>query len=122
MTKLKRLVAFMIDYYLILMICLIPYMIVNIMSLTVLSSLWYLLVLLFIILFLLKDLLFRNKSIGKKFLKLEIVTLEEKKPSIRILILRNIFLIMWPVDIFLWIIFNKRVGDFIFQTKVIETK
>ena len=48
----------------------------------------------FTFLFLLKDLVFRNASIGKRALNLEILKSDNTVPSVSTLILRNIFVFL----------------------------
>ena len=71
-------------------------------------------------LFLLKDLVFRNASIGKRALNLEILKSDNTVPSISTLILRNIFVLLWPIDAILILANKRKIGDIIFKTKVVE--
>lgn len=72
------------------------------------------------IVFSLKDFVFKNASIGKKILRMEILTMSNKKPTIMPLVLRNLFVIIWPIEILLILILNRRIGDLVFKTKVVE--
>jgi len=45
------------------------------------------------VLFLAKDLFFKNASLGKRIFRLEVLTLNDKKPNFSQLIFRNIFII-----------------------------
>ena len=71
-------------------------------------------------LFLLKDLVFRNASIGKRALNLEILKSDNTVPSVSTLILRNIFVFLWPIDAILILANKRKIGDIIFKTKVVE--
>lgn len=67
-----------------------------------------------------KDLSFKEGSLGKKICQLEITTTNNEKISNLIKILRNLTIFIWPVELLLVLILNKRLGDVIFNTKVIE--
>ncbi len=67
-----------------------------------------------------KDLLFTNKSIGKIKMNLEVLTNDDKIPNKYVLYFRNFTLIIWPIEIIMIALFNKRIGDLIFGTKVVE--
>lgn len=69
-----------------------------------------------------KDLLFRNRSIGKRLCKLVIVNDSGTKPSEFQLVLRNIFSMFWIVELFIMFINkkHKKIGDFICSTKVVN--
>ena len=68
--------------------------------------------------FIFKDIVFKNKSIGKKIIGLEITTKNGQKPKFFILLLRNLFVIIWPVEFITLIMLKKTIGDIIFKTKV----
>jgi uncharacterized RDD family membrane protein YckC len=76
-------------------------------------------------LFLLKDAL-NGKSIGKKIMGLAVRDSRDynKTPNILILFLRNIFLILWPVELIIIFIDkkNQRLGDIILGATVVEIK
>ena len=55
-------------------------------------------------------------------MKLEIVNKENEKPNKLILICRNLTVFIWPLEIILLLIFNKRIGDILFNTQVVEVK
>jgi len=38
------------------------------------------------------------------------------------LIFRNIFIVIWPIELILLLLFGKRLGDIIFGTKVVNKK
>lgn len=66
-----------------------------------------------------KDLLMGGRSIGKQKVNLSIKMDSNKTVSYIRLILRNIFLFIWPIDIiFIFINPEKKLGDYIFGTKV----
>lgn len=80
----------------------------------------FLIVAFFLLVF--KDITFRNASIGKKILKIEIQGYNDKLPSLTTIILRNVFLILWPIEILIFLIYNKSIGDIIFKTRIIDTR
>lgn len=115
--KIKRLLAMLIDYIIAIIISMIISIIVsrgripfNIDFYMYLG--W--------ILFTLKDIVFKNYSIGKKKFGLEIKTEKNDIPNLAIILLRNVSLILLPIEIVLIILFNKRFGDIIFKTKIVE--
>lgn len=112
--RIKRLISIFIDY----MICL--YISSPILFLDIIKFEYEVIIIL--ILFSIKDLIFKNQSIGKKIMKLEIVNKENEKPNKLILICRNLTLYIWPLEIILLLIFNKRIGDILFNTQVVEIK
>lgn len=67
-----------------------------------------------------KDLL-SGQSIGKKRCGLKIVNLDNGEISIFKLILRNLFCVIWPIEI-IAILVNpeRRLADFILKTKIIS--
>ncbi|MCI8778509.1 MAG: RDD family protein [Bacilli bacterium] len=69
----------------------------------------------------LKDLIFKNKSIGKKIMGIEVRYNDNKIPSFPILILRNITVIIWPIECLLILLKKNRIGDIIFKTKIVLT-
>ncbi len=81
---------------------------------------FYMYLLFGLFLFLLKDLVFRNASIGKRALNLEILKSDNTVPSVSTLILRNIFVFLWPIDAILILANKRKIGDIIFKTKVVE--
>ncbi len=72
-------------------------------------------------LLLIKDLIFKNASIGKKILRLEIKKQNDEVPKFYIIVLRNVFTsILFPIEFVMIIGFSKTLGDMIFKTKVVE--
>lgn len=69
-----------------------------------------------------KDLPFKNGSLGKKICQLEILTTNNENPTNLVKILRNLTVYIWPIELVLLIVFNKRLGDILFKTKVIEVQ
>ncbi|WP_281988964.1 RDD family protein [Aquimarina aggregata] len=72
-------------------------------------------------LFLIRDLFFRNGSIGKKILNLKIVSDINGFNTNKVnKILRNITMIIWPIELIILLISNKRLSDYILKINVIE--
>lgn len=74
------------------------------------------------ILILFKDLTFSTGSLGKKFLNLKIILNNSKQVASRIMILvRNVFLFIWPIDLIILLIFKRRIGDILFKIDVVSS-
>ena len=65
-----------------------------------------------------KDLL-GGRSLGKKLLRLSIYSKNGSKPTILQLLIRNLFLIIWPVELMLLLFDKTRIGDKIAKTIVV---
>lgn len=113
MLKIRRILASGVDYY-IIVLCIV------ILSFIIEQGLFVdCIIVVFCILF--KDLMFRNQSIGKKLFKLKVNTINGTTPNWGILILRNLTVIIWPIEIILILIYNRRITDFILKTQVVES-
>lgn len=125
MSKFKRFIAFIIDLYIVTFISMLIWGIITIIAFGTNNLdyyVWYffnMYILTGYILALFKDLAFKNASIGKKILKLAVLTDNNNIPSIWVLIFRNILLPLWPLDVIVIFICNKKIEDFIFKTKVV---
>lgn len=106
--KLKRLLSVFIDIY----ILSFPNILISLIFKVELIYFMYILICT-------KDLWFKNQSIGKKILKIEILR-KGKKPNFLILLIRGMCIFLWPIEIFLIMFFNKSIGDFIFDTEVVN--
>jgi len=76
----------------------------------------------FAILFMFKDILVRGRSIGKRILALKIVSMRDPAEKISILrhLLRNISVLITPVEILMLLIFRNRIGDILAGTTVVD--
>lgn len=128
MIKLRRIVAFFIDYYILLMVGFIVAFIIKSIGTIfeinfIMNSLNFLInkiaMPIAILGLLVKDLVFKNYSIGKKLMNLEIKSLNGNNISRFQLIARNLFYIVWPLEVLILIITGKRLGDIIFKTDVV---
>ena len=113
----KRIFSIVIDFYITMFIGLSIFFIVT-KTFNIQSNL--LCDVLMIILFSLKDLIFKEGSIGKIVCKLKLSTNDNKEVSNIFKILRNLTVIIWPIELLLLIIFNKRIGDMLYKTKVLN--
>ena len=123
--KLKRMIAFIIDW--------------NLSAVPILLFVFFfrdilitqepnpLLVIIFVLLTLsmpticvLRDVIFNGQSIGKRIFKLHIIDETNKLPSKRILIIRNIFFFVYPVDAILLLATNQSIGDMATRTTVVN--
>lgn len=61
-----------------------------------------------------------GQSLGKRVLHLKVIKKKEQStPSRLICCIRNIFLFLWPIDLFLILFTGKKLGDYITQTEVV---
>ncbi len=66
-----------------------------------------------------KDII-NGQSIGKRIMKIKVVDTNGKKPDLFNLIIRNITILIWPVEALLLLMGKKRLGDRLAKTDVIE--
>jgi uncharacterized RDD family membrane protein YckC len=66
--------------------------------------------------------IYNGQSLGKKIMNLQVVDIHNKDVSLYKLVLRNIFVFIWPIELILCIIGSDRLGDIIFKTKVVKIK
>ena len=120
----KRILAFFIDF---IPLCVVFTLILNfVMEKTEKSLLeltnngvYYAVLLSVGLLSMLKD-IFNGASIGKRIVKIKVVDENNQKPSIGKLILRNLTLVIWPLE-FYFLLNNKiKIGDRITKTQVVE--
>lgn len=68
-----------------------------------------------------KDLLFKDQSIGKKIVKIKVVSIESKNIRKAQLISRNLILIyLYPIEVLMLLSSSKRLGDKYAKTNVVE--
>lgn len=72
-----------------------------------------------LILVICKDLVFRNASIGKKILKLKVVTDEGNKPSVKSMLIRNILFLIWPINGIVILSRGKKIEDTFLHLNVV---
>lgn len=124
----KRIGAFFIDFIIIALIYNFPFFILVMLPMIqgqklmvdVIMSKVFICVIFAFILFVFKD-VFKNGSIGKKIMKLKIIDSDTKEDSsIGKRILRNTTWILSWIEIIVYLISNKRIGDRIARTEVVE--
>lgn len=71
-----------------------------------------------ILLLMLKDIR-KGQSPGKYFMNLRVVSKSGNPVNF---LLRNIFLAAFPVDVFLFLVLDKRIGDIVFKTEVVANE
>ncbi len=116
----KRIIAMIIDFIIILLICQIPLHIYAMLKDFNIFEATNSVIATVMILTIFKDAVFKNASIGKKIMKIEIRKDDNKIPPISIIILRNITVIIWPLECLLILMRKKRIGDIICNTKIVE--
>jgi uncharacterized RDD family membrane protein YckC len=73
-------------------------------------------------LFLCKD-LYQGQSFGKKKFNLKIISINNKELSSFKLIIRNLFIVIWPIEIIMCLINpQRRLGDIIVGSKLVYDK
>lgn len=113
--KIKRILCKYIEILLIVLICIL----ITIVFKNKIASGYV--VLIFGLLFLFKDIVLRNKSFVKAIFGLSIVDDKDNRAKIIIVLLRQLFELLF-IDTALILIYNKGLGDVIFNTHVIENK
>lgn len=115
----KRMIAAIIDFFAIAMAAMIFVGVFTALKIdrTVLGIV-YSAFLALLVLF--KDFVFKNASFGKKLLQLKIVKTDGTKPRFIDLLLRTLTLVIFPVEIILVLVRNKRLGDALAKTAVVE--
>ena len=69
------------------------------------------------LLFIMKDAL--RISVGKRLLKLKIVAEDGSKADWRACVIRNIFLLFWPIEGIVLLASGRRIGDYVAKTNVV---
>lgn len=119
----KRIAAFLIDLFaacIIYAIVMIMFMILFRQSGKFSMKELDIIQLFYLLLFTLKDAL--GLSLGKRIMNLQIVNQNGEKADWRACFLRNLTLIIWPIEAIVLIASEKRIGDIIAKTTVIEVK
>ena len=119
----ERIIALLIDALIIMIIGYpIFWIVIPIFNITNDSDYYYGIVnIYFTLLYSCKDLLFRNASIGKKFLGLKVIKTNDEIPTIIEIYCRNLSTVIAPLELVTLVIFKKRLGDIIFKTKLISS-
>lgn len=118
-----RFMAFLVDQLFIFFIMSISVSVqISLFNRDILDNSFLLIILVVISGYLFKDLVFHNQSIGKKMFNVEVVTYDNKLPTIWQMILRNIpFIIIGGIELFIYIFANERLGDMWAKTQVVQS-
>ena len=81
-------------------------------------KIYYIFLLAFMFIYFFKDVI-NGQSIGKKIMKIKVVDLNDNKPSLFNLIIRNITILIWHVEALLVLLDKERLGDRLAKTKVV---
>ena len=124
--KLRRILAWIIDWNL----CGIPALIYAFIFKTITETqgvkavyalIFVLFVLSFPTLFVVRDVLLKGRSIAKRIFKLRVIDNETNElPEKRKLVIRNLFFFIYPVEAILLIATDKSIGDMTTNTTVIN--
>ena len=68
------------------------------------------------------ELTMNGQSFGKKITKIEIRSKHTYEMKFFLLIIRNISLLLWPVEAFMVLIFNNRIMDLLTRTIVVSSE
>ena len=124
--KIKRIIAWLIDWNLCGLPALIYAMIFERLARTQGTNiggllLFALLVLLFPTLFVFRDVLLNGRSIAKRMFRLRVIdNVTAQKPSNKKLVLRNLFFVAYPVELVLLIAKGRSLGDIVTKTSVVR--
>ena len=116
----KRILAFLIDH---IIIC-FAFVMLGMVQVFVKTdfelfwNLYYIFLLAFMFIYFFKDVI-NGQSIGKRIMKIKVVDLNGNKPSLFNLIIRNITIIIWPVEALLVLLDKERLGDRLAKTKIV---
>lgn len=118
--NIKRLLADCVDFYL---LCFVSTFVVVLVTfgkcdITAFSLLSYFFSL--FILLLLKDKIFGNASLGKRIFKIKIINKNNNTLTNIECFKRTLTLILLPLEIFMILLYNKRIGDIWAKTSVVQ--
>lgn len=116
----KRLLAALIDYYIICFLCTAFLGVITLgrFSATPFSITVY--VVMCFVLLLMKDLVFKNASVGKRIFKLKIIKVDGTELKAPDVIKRNISVILLlPLEMIVTLVNNRRIGDIWAKTSVV---
>ncbi len=119
----KRMLSAIIDFYIICFLSSAFICIVTLgkLDITPLSITAYLI--LFFLLLIIKDFIFKNASIGKRIFKIEIAKTDGTRLTIVDALKRTLpVIILLPIEVFLLVVNDKRIGDIWAKTSIIQKK
>lgn len=120
--KIKRMIAGLIDFYILCFLAsIIVYVFLTQEKKEITLSVISVNMVLYCFLLLFKDIIFRNASIGKRFLKIEIVKNDKSKFSFTDSLKRTLPLIfLLPLELLLVVIYNQRLGDIWSKSQIVS--
>ena len=121
----KRIIAFLIDCIIIVSPC-IFFSIIYVFFGNFISKLkfknviyvLYLISMFFCYIGLLGKDVISKRSVGKRIVNIKILSLDGTKPNYFQLIIRNIFMLIWPIEALMLLLDQPRLGDRIAKTKI----
>ena len=124
--KIKRILAWIIDWNL----CGLPTLIYALIFSEIARTqgtniggmlLFVLLVLLFPTMFVFRDVLFNRRSIAKRLFRLRVIdNATNERTSNKKLVIRNLFFVAYPVELVLLIVTGRSLGDMVTKTSVVK--
>ena len=120
--KIKRLLAAIIDFYIICFLSSTVVLVFTVgeLNITPFSITIYLISCILLALF--KDFTFKNASIGKRIFKLQVIETNGRELKLFNILKRNVpVIVLLPVEVILLIIGDKRIGDIWAKTSVIHS-
>ena len=124
--KLRRILAWIIDWNL----CWIPTLVYGFILKTITEAqglrvvyalVFVLFVLSYPLLFVVRDALFKGRSVAKRIFKLRVIDNETNElPKKQKLIIRNLFVFVYPIEAIFLIATNKSIGDVATNTTVVN--
>ena len=124
--KIKRILAWIIDWNL----CGLPTLIYALIFSEIARTqgtniggmlLFVLLVLLFPTMFVFRDVLFNGRSIAKRLFRLRVIdNATNERTSNKKLVIRNLFFVAYPVELVLLIVTGRSLGDMVTKTSVVK--
>ena len=118
----KRITATIIDYYIIILSSTLFIGIITMGKFSANAVTVALYFVVFIPSVIFKDYVFKDASIGKKLMKIKIVGENGEYATFEMRLLRSITLIFVPIELIMILTKNKRLGDYLAHTQVIESK
>ena len=117
----KRILAFLIDH---IILCFV-FVLIGMVEMYVITSfefywkLYYVSLLIFMFVYFFKDII-NGQSIGKRMMKIKVVDMNDNTPATPNLIIRNITILIWPIEVLLILLGKPRLGDKLAKTKVVN--
>lgn len=119
----KRILAFIIDHVIICFLFILLAMIEMFVKtdLDLFWKIYYIFLFVFMLIYFFKDVI-NGQSIGKRIVKIKVVDTAGNKPKLFNLIVRNITILIWPIEALLILLEKKRLGDRLAKTEVVDAK